>query len=597
MIQTRPEIRGTFGVVASTHWIASATGMAVLEAGGNAFDAAVACGFVMQVVEPHLSGPAGDLSALVWNASEGRPYEVCGQGVAPARASTDAFRGYGLDLIPGSGMIAATVPGAFAGWLTMLQRWGTWELEQVLSYALHYAEGGFPLLPGTTAAIDGVQTLFTDHWPTSAEVWLADGSVPTANTRWRLPKLAETYRRILSAATGPSRDERIESARRAFYEGFVAEAIDTFGRTPQLDGSGRAHAALLTGDDLAAWRPSVDAPLAIDFAGEYGLLKTGVWGQGPVLGQQLRLFEAAGLFELPARSAEWIHVVVEAAKLAYADREAWYGDPLFSDVALTALLSREYAAERALLIGHEASLQLRPGSPAGVAPRLADLSQAHVDELMAAAASGASGEPTVGQFGPADGDTCHVDIVDRFGNFVSATPSGGWLQSSPAIPELGFALGTRAQMFYLDEGLPNSLRPGARPRTTLSPSIALKNGEPWMAFGTPGGDQQDQWQAVFLADVVQADRSGGANLQAAIDAPMFNSMHAPSSFYPRDAHPGELVIEARIGATIIQQLTERGHRVTPVGDWSLGRLSAVVKDDFIRGAANPRGAQGYAVGR
>lgn len=596
MNQTRPETRGNFGVVASTHWIASATGMAVLEAGGNAFDAAAACGFVMQVVEPHLSGPAGDLSALIWNASEGAPYEVCGQGVAPASASIDVFRGFGLDLIPGSGLLAATVPGAFAGWLTMLQRWGTWELEQVLSYALHYAERGFPMLPATAAAIRGVQVLFTQHWQTSADVWLNNGVVPDAHARWRLPGLAATYRRILSAATGQSREERIESARRAFYEGFVAEAVEAFIRTPRLDGSGESHPGLLTGQDLACWRASVGAPTSIEFAGEYGLLKTDVWGQGPVLSQQIRLFEQVGLFDLPTRSAEWIHLVVESSKLAFADREAWYGDPDFSEVPLDALLSREYAADRARLIGPQASSELRPGSPVGLAPRLADLRRE--GEQISAATAGASGEPTVGASGPSDGDTCHVDIVDRYGNFVSATPSGGWLQSSPTIPELGFALGTRAQMFYLDKGLPNSLRANARPRTTLSPSIAMKNGEPWMAFGTPGGDQQDQWQAVFLADVVQADRMGVPNLQAAIDAPMFNSTHFPSSFYPREAHPGELVMEARIGQSIIQRLVLGGHHVKESGDWTLGRLSAVLKDDdFLRGAANSRGAQGYAVGR
>lgn len=596
MNQTRPETRGTFGVVASTHWIASATGMAVLEAGGNAFDAAVACGFVMQVVEPHLSGPAGDLSALVWDASECAPYEVCGQGVAPASASIDVFRDFGLSMIPGSGLLAATVPGAFAGWLTMLQRWGTWELKQVLSYALHYAEQGFPLLPGTSAAISGVQALFTQHWPTSADVWLDNGRVPAAQARWRLPGLATTYRRILSAATGPSREERIESARRAFYEGFVAEAVDAFNRTPRLDGSGEYHPGLLTGQDFASWRASVGTPISVEFAGEYGLLKTNVWGQGPVLGQQIRLFEQVGLFELPARSVEWIHLIVESSKLAFADREAWYGDPDFSEIPLNGLLSREYAADRARLIGQQASLEIRPGSPNGLMPRLADLRREGAS--MSAATAGAGGEPTIATFGPSDGDTCHVDIVDRYGNFVSATPSGGWLQSSPAIPELGFALGTRAQMFYLEEGLPNSLRARARPRTTLSPSIAMKNGEPWMAFGTPGGDQQDQWQAVFLVDVVQADRAGVPNLQAAIDAPMFHSTHFPSSFYPRDAHPGELVMEARIGQSTIQQLILRGHQVKESGNWTLGRLSAALSDgDFLRGAANSRGAHGYAVGR
>jgi gamma-glutamyltranspeptidase/glutathione hydrolase len=210
----------------------------------------------------------------------------------------------------------------------------------------------------------------------------------------------------------------------------------------------------------------------------------------------------------------------------------------------------------------------------------------------------AIGEPTVKRLGGMGGDTCHVDVVDRRGNMVSVTPSGGWLQSSPVIPELGFPLGTRSQMFYLVPGLPNSLRPRVRPRTTLSPTIALRDGEPWLAFGTPGGDQQDQWQTAFFADVVQADRRGALNLQAAIDAPMFHTTHFPSSFYPRDAHPGEICVEDRLCDEVLQDLNRRGHAVAQFGAWELGRLSVVARDgNVLRAAANPRGAQGYAAGR
>jgi gamma-glutamyltranspeptidase/glutathione hydrolase len=308
----------------------------------------------------------------------------------------------------------------------------------------------------------------------------------------------------------------------------------------------------------------------------------------------MQLFGATGVFDLDVRTPEWIHRITESAKLAFADREAWYGDPDHFDIPLNALLSSSYATERAQLVAETASLLLRPGSPGGRIATLARLPDAQVGAM----ASGTSGEPTVGAFGPIDGDTCHVDVVDRWGNFVSATPSGGWLQSSPTIPDLGFALGTRAQMFYLQDGLPNSLRPGARPRTTLTPSIALKDGRPWLAFGTPGGDQQDQWQAVFLADLVQADQVGAMNLQASIDAPMFHTTHFPSSFYPRHSRPGELVVEDRLGQATLSELTRRGHLVVQAGPWSLGRLSAVAKDGgVLRAAANPRGAQGYAVGR
>jgi gamma-glutamyltranspeptidase / glutathione hydrolase len=587
---TRPELTGNFGMVASTHWLASASGMSVLERGGNAFDAAVAAGFVLQVVEPHLNGPGGDLPAIVWSATDGAAHVVCGQGVAPHAATMERFGELGLSLVPGTGLLAATVPGSFGAWTTMLERWGSWELADVLEPALHYAETGFPILPSIHRTISSVVELFTAHWTPSARAWLVDGAAPAAGTVWRTPAVAATYRRILAEAAGDTREQRIAAARSAWYTGFVAEEIDLFCRSPWRDVSGRDHSGLLTADDLARWAPTVEQPAQVDYAGRYEVLKTPAWGQGPVLLQQLRLLEALGVERETVRSAQWIHLVTEAAKLAFADREAWYGDD--PDVPLATLLSRGYADERARLVTDAASMQLRPGSPDGRAPRLADLPQ------PGAAAPGV-GEPTVRRAAadpaaPASGDTCHVDVVDRWGNFVSATPSGGWLQSSPVIPALGFPLGTRAQMFYLEPGLPNSLRPGMRPRTTLSPSLALRDGEPWLAFGTPGGDQQDQWQLPFLLDVLH----GGANLQEAIDAPTFHTNHAPSSFYPRAAAPGEVEIEERVPADVLAGLRARGHRLVVAAPWSLGRLSAVAREGGrLRAAANPRGAQGYAVGR
>jgi gamma-glutamyltranspeptidase/glutathione hydrolase len=578
MPTTRPELVGSFGMVASTHWLASASGMSVLERGGNAFDAAVAAGFVLQVVEPHLNGPGGDLPAVVWSVADGRAHVVCGQGVSPRAATVEAMRSLGLTLVPGTGLLAATVPGAFGAWTLMLERWGTWELADVLEFALHYADLGFPVLPSVSRTIDAVAPLFREHWSPSATAWLDGGRAPAAGATWRSPVVAETYRRLLREAVGATREQRIAAARGAWYRGFVAEEIDAFSRTAWRDTSGRDHEGLLRAGDLAAWAPSVEAPVGIDYGGEYEVLKTAAWGQGPVLLQQLRLLEQLNIADVEVRSADWVHTIVEAAKLAFADREAWYGDD--ASVPLDALLSRAYAAQRASLVSDSASLELRPGSPDGTVPRLATLPD------------GASGVPGVGE--PTRGDTCHLDVADRWGNLVSATPSGGWLQSSPVIPALGFPLGTRAQMFYVEDGLPNSLRPGIRPRTTLSPSLVLRDGAPWLAFGTPGGDQQDQWQLPFLLDVLH----GGANLQAAIDAPSFHTNHFPSSFYPRAAAPGEVEIEDRFAPAVLDELRKRGHRLAVQGGWTLGRLSAIARENGrLRAAANPRGAQGYAAGR
>nr|WP_317135553.1 gamma-glutamyltransferase family protein [Nonomuraea phyllanthi] len=598
MFTTRPELKGDFGMVASTHWLASATGMGVLERGGNAFDAAVAAGFVLQVAEPHLNGPGGEVPILLWSEADQKVSTVCGQGVAPAAATIERFTELGLDIVPGTGLLAATVPGAFGGWMLMLERWGTWSLADVLAPAIHYAEHGVPVLERVSATIEAVRELFTEDWPTSAATWLPGGNVPDAGSKFANPVLAATYRRVVAEAEAASstREGQLAAARKAWYEGFVAEAIAEFcARTAWRDSSGEAHGGLLTGDDLARWSASVEEPLALDYHG-HTVYKTGPWGQGPVFLQQLALLRGFDLDAMGYLSADYVHTVTEAAKLAFADREAWYGD---TDVPISDLLGEGYNAERRTLVGPEASLELRPGAPGGRPPRLPDFPEPGTTS-DAPGISGARrapqgvGEPTVARDGRVKGDTCHLDVVDRHGNMVSATPSGGWLQSSPTIPELGFCLGTRAQMFWLQEGLAASLRPGTRPRTTLSPSFALRDGQPWLAFGTPGGDQQDQWSLNFFLAVVH----GRLNLQEAIDAPMFHSEHFPSSFFPRGSRPGVLHAEDRIDAGVLAELRRRGHEVETQDPWSLGRLSAVARDGaFLKAAANPRGAQGYAVGR
>ncbi len=589
MFTTRPELVGDHGMVASTHWLASATGMSVLERGGNAFDAAVAAGFVLQVVEPHLNGPGGEVPILVWDETAQRVSVVCGQGVAPAAAGIERFTDLGLSLVPGTGLLAATVPGAVGGWLLMLERWGTWRLADVLEPAIGYAERGFPAVPRIANSIGSVAEMFEADWPTSAATWLPHGRPPAAGSRLTNPVLAATYRRVLAEATAASadRDGQIAAARDAWYRGFVAEAIADFcAGTPWPDTSGEPHGGLLTGDDLAGWTATVEEPVTYDYRG-HTVCKTGPWGQGPVFLQQLALLSGFDLDAAGFLSADYVHTVIECAKLAFADRDSWYGDPDHVDVPVGELLDDDYNKRRRDMVGDRASAELRPGSPGGRPP----VPPPAPDAAAGGRLSG-SGEPTLG-------DTCHLDVADRHGNMVSATPSGGWLQSSPTIPGLGFCLGTRAQMFWLRPGLPGSLRPGSRPRTTLTPSFALRAGRPWLAFGTPGGDQQDQWTVNFFLAVVH----GGLNLQAAIDAPMFHSVHLRSSFYPRTAQPGVMVAEDRIDPAVVAELRRRGHEVHLQGPWTLGRISAVARDadfpgdGFLRAAANPRGAQGYAVGR
>ena len=606
---TRPELAGTFGMVASTHWLASAAGMAVLEKGGNAFDAAVAAGFTLQVVEPHLNGPGGEVPVIGHDARRGETFVVCGQGTAPAAATVEAYADLGLDLVPGSGLLAATVPGAFGGWLLLLREYGTLRLRDVLGYAIGYAQSGYPLVPAISWSIASVADLFREHWQTSAEVYLPDGGVPAPGSLFANRALAATYQRILAEAEAASddRDAQLEAARRAWYDGFVAEEIAKFATTDVMDVTGERHRGLLTGHDLATWHARLETPVTFDYAG-YTVCKTGPWGQGPVFLQQLALLSGYDLAAMEPGSAEYIHLVTEAGKLAFADREAWYGDPAFTDVPVDDLLSVAYNDERRELIGETASMELRPGRPAGREPRLpgfathsfgmTDLdSPGHIRR-----GSGDPGiDPATGEplgrstpMHPRRGDTCHLDVADRWGNVVTATPSGGWLQSSPVIPSLGFCLGTRGQMFTLTPGLPATTAPGKRPRTTLTPTLALREGEPYLAFGTPGGDQQDQWTLAFFMNHVNF----GMNLQQAIDFPAFHSAHMPSSFYPRHASPGRLDVESRVGDAVVEELRRRGHEVHVQPPWSLGRISAVARrGGLLHAAANARGMQGYAIGR
>ncbi len=591
---TRPEIEGAFGVVASTHWIATAVGMATLEIGGNAFDAAVATAFTLQVVEPHLNGPAGDVVVIVHDVRRGAPEVICGQGPAPAGATIAHYRREGLDLVPGTGLLAACVPGMFETWMLMLRDYGTLSLREVLSPAIGYAQNGHPLVERASAAIATVAELFRRHWPTSAAVYLPRDAVPRTGALFANPTLAASYIRILNEAesAGGDRIAQIERARESWSRGFVAEAIDRFCRSQKvMDTSGARHRGVLTADDMARWAPRIEAPITCDY-GRYTVCKTGPWGQGPVMLQQLALLKGFDLDGLDPAEPDFIHLQVECVKLAYADREAFYGDPDFVEVPTATLLSDAYNSERRKLVHHAASLELRPGSIEGYGAVI-KLFRENAPGTVAAEAAGA-GEPTVGRLGGTRGDSVHFDIIDEAGNMVSATPSGGWLQSSPVIPELGFCLGTRAQMFWLEDGHPAALAPGKRPRTTLTPTLALRNGEPYLAWGTPGGDQQDQWITQLFLRHVHA----GLNLQEAIDAPAWHSEHFPSSFWPRMARPGVLVVEGRVPRDTVAELKRRGHIVEVGADWSEGRLTAAARDGWRRrAAANPRGMQGYAAGR
>jgi gamma-glutamyltranspeptidase/glutathione hydrolase len=400
-------------------------------------------------------------------------------------------------------------------------------------------------------------------WPCSSDLYLP---VPTAGATVRNRDLAATYRRIIDESRGGSRAQEIERARRIFRGGFIAEAVHRFSEQ---------HDGLLTGDDLVSWSASFESPITFEFR-DITICKPRSWSQGAVFLQQLALLDGFDLSGMGFNSLAYVHTVAECAKLAFADRDALYGDPDFVEVPLKRLMSADYNDARRRLVTDDASRELRPGDgfiPAG---------DGQISDLRGA------GEPS-------RGDTVHLDVVDGYGNVVSATPSGGWLQSSPAIDGLGFPLGTRAQMFWLNEDHPNALAPGKRPRTTLSPSLAVRDGEPYLAFGTPGGDQQDQWALnFFLAHTVF-----GLDLQAAIDAPIFHIEHFPSSFYPRSTTLNVVEAASGLGRRVIEGLEDRGHEVRTACEDSLARLTAAGRQSggVLVAAVSSRGPQAYAVGR
>lgn len=591
---TRPEIRGTFGVATSTHWIASAVGMSILEKGGNAFDAAVATALVLQVVEPHLNGPAGDMPAIFHSATTGETKVLCAQAVTPAAATIEHYKAQGLTLIPGSGLLATVVPGAFDGWMLMLRDHGSMSLREVLEPVVYYARDGHPMLPRVAHTIAGLQEFFEAEWPSSAAVWAPNGEAPKPNALFKNPDLARTYARLIEAgeAAGEDRVAQIDAARTEWREGFVADAIfDYLKDACVMDVSDKKHSAVLAPEDMKNWRASYEDTLTYEYEG-WTVHKTHAWSQGPVLLQALAILKGFDLGKMDPMGAEFVHTVTEAMKLAYADREAYYGDPAHSDIPMEYLLSEDYNVERRKLITAEASTEQRPGR----VPGFEHLADAYVERAARDFNVGqvAAQEPTMSHLTEKRGDTVHLDVIDRWGNMVAATPSGGWLQSSPVIPGLGFPLNSRAQMFWLEEGLPTSLAPNRRPRTTLTPSLAEKDGMQ-LVFGTPGGDQQDQWQLIWFLRFVHF----GMELQQCMDAPLFHSMHFQGSFFPREVRTAEMMLEPNFGAAVIEDLRARGHKVIVADPWTVGRLTAALRepDGLMRAAATPRLMQAYAVGR
>ena len=566
---TRPVILGRKGVVTSGHYLATAAGFRMLEKGGNAFDAAVAMGFACAVLEPHYYGIGGEVPILVYTAKDKSVWSISGQGPAPGKATLAWFREHGVDTIPGVGFLPATVPAATGAWLTLLERFGRLPLKEVLSPAIELAEQGYPAHAGAIGAIQSALNIY----PTTAPAFRPRDHLPEIGELIQMPDWAHTFKRLVQASgLGGSREQAIQAAWDLFYKGDIARQIVDFAKSTRVkDSTGQEHHALLEYGDLASYATLIEQPVTATYRG-YQVYKCGPWTQGPVFLQHLKILEGYDLARMGHNSADYIHTVIESAKLAFADRDAYYGDPRFVDVPLDRLLSEAYAAQRRKLIDpRRASMEIRPGAGPSSVFKIRKGLPAALD------------------------DTTHLDALDGEGNMVAATPSGGWINMSPIIPGLGFCLGVRGQMFWLDPEHPGCLQPGKRPRTTLTPTLVLKDGQPLLAFGTLGGDNQDQWTLQFFLNYVDF----GMNLQEAIDAAGFATAHFYSSWSGHQANLGVMEVEGRISPGVVEELRRRGHQVTVGSDWQNGRVLAVemdCKNGTLRAAASPRNETGYAFG-
>jgi gamma-glutamyltranspeptidase/glutathione hydrolase len=541
--------------------------------GGNAVDASATMWFCLSLLKPHLIGIAGESPILLYLSDEEKVVSVNGQGPAPMAATIDWFKEKGYPMIPEDGFTPICVPGAFDAWLTTLEEYGTMGLSRIIGPAIKIATNGFPMYPTLAAFLGQNRKRFIEEWPTSATIYLTDGKAPLVGQLQNNPDWARTFTLISKVyGSASNRSAGYDAVRKYFYDGPVAEKIVDFIQDSTCkDVYGKENHGLLTREDMSNYRASFEDSLTTDYRG-FTVHKCGPWTQGPVLLQQLNILEGYDLVSMGHNSVEYLHILMESAKLAFADREEYYADPMFEDVPLDWLLSKKYAIERRGLIDLDnASMLHRPG---GVEPVLLVENDAkHMFE----------------------GDTVHLEAVDRDGNMVSATPSGGWLRTSPLVPGLGFPTSTRAQFLHLDSNHVEALKPGKRPSTTLTPSLVTKNYEQYMVFGTPGGDKQDQWTLQFFLNHVDFKM----NVQEALDAPTVHTSHFPASFWPHSVRPGEIYLEPQIPSEVIKGLKAKGHKIVISKPWSHGRCLAIRYDPrskVMYGGASPRTGEPYALG-
>lgn len=579
----RPLVAGRTAGVSAGHPLTSAAALETLLQGGNAFDAGVTALLVGGVVEQDLYGLGGESLILVYPQAERKVTSINGQGWAPKGASLDWYHTRNKTL-NGAGLDPAVVPGALHGALTVLEHWGTMSFAQVAARAIDYAEHGFPLRELTARAIEG-NLDFVTAWPENQRSWLKpDGSLYAVGETIKLPALANTLKKMVAAeqaAAATGRAQGIAAARDRFYAGDIAEEMVAFLQ---------AHGAPFDLTDFAEYSAKIEEPTQTTYRG-YTVYKQGFGSQGPVLLQTLNILEQFDLQAMGHNSPDYVHTVIEAMKLAYADRDTYYADPDFVDVPATGLLSKAYAAARAAEIDPaHASIAFIAGDPLPYDP---DVHQ--WPYWVANIEDGRGSEETPGSFVPSSGglkDTSHIAIIDEAGNVFDSTPSGGWIRGAVVLGDTGIGLSTRGEQFWLDPDRANQLRPRARPRYTLTPSIVLRDGEPFLAIGTPGGDNQDQTILQTFLNIVEFRDAWYPNLHDAIRWPRVRTQHLYGSFWPHAAGFTQIDIEAPLATGVAEELRRRGHQVNDVPALGVSGCATVVMLDPATAnrvaAADPR---------
>ncbi|HHY46227.1 MAG TPA: gamma-glutamyltransferase family protein [Firmicutes bacterium] len=596
---TRPTILGTHHMVACGHWLAAYTGNRILEKGGNAFDAGAAMVLAQAVLEFDLFGLGGEVPILIYSARDKKVYSIDGNMAAPKGVDFQWFVDRGITAIPGDGLLPAGVPAVVDAVVTLLDKWGTMSFTEVAADAIHYAEDGFPMYNSFRNNIIRMEERFREEWPTSAAVFLPGGRVPDFGEIFVQKDLARTLKRLVEAeqkalAEGKSRSEALKAVRDRFYKGDIAEEIVKFqAENAFKDDTGEAHTGNLTLEDFASYSAKIREPWSVNYKG-YEVYKCGPWTQGPVFLQQLNLLENFDLKSLGYNTADYWHIITETAKLAHADKDKYYGDPDFIYVPKEGLLSKEYAKERAKLIDmKKARNEHTPGDPFPFEGKKAmeeDITR------VAQNANNYSEQAALAYMDVNAHDTTGTRAIDKDGNMFSATPSGGWFTSSPIIPGLGFVLGTRGQMFHLtDPDAAKAYRPGARPCTSLTPTLVLKDGKPFAVFGTPGGDTQDQYTLQTFLNVVEF----GMEIQSAIDGPKAVTYNFPSLFYPYTQRLGAMSVSPGVPQDVVDELARRGHKISYLKETFTDATTMIVIDPetgVLHGGASPARDKQYVIG-